>query len=152
MTTAIHPASFVDDRAELGVGVVIGPGAVVGAHVRIGDRTRVDSHALVTGWTTIGKGCTLHHGAVAVACFQNGAINVDHLLRQMALVQVLHGGAPGRARTASQHTLQRGRNGLGLFIGAQLAPRDAPDPLCDIADRHRYHRQIARQRFLDGVG
>ncbi len=64
MTTAIHPASFVDERAELGAGVTIGPGAVIGPHVRIGDRTRVDSHALVTGWTRIGHDCRLHHGAV----------------------------------------------------------------------------------------
>lgn len=65
MSTAIHPAAFVDDRAQLGVGVEIGPGAVIGPHVRIGDRTRIDSHALVTGWTRIGHDCHLHHGAVA---------------------------------------------------------------------------------------
>lgn len=65
MTTAIHPAAFVDDGAQLGAGVEIGPGAVIGARVKIGDGTRIGSHALVTGWTTIGRGCTLHHGAVA---------------------------------------------------------------------------------------
>ena len=64
MTTAIHPASFVDERAQLGVGVTIGPGAVIGPHVRVGDRTRIDSHALVTGWTRVGHDCRLHHGAV----------------------------------------------------------------------------------------
>jgi UDP-N-acetylglucosamine acyltransferase len=64
VTTAIHPAAFVDDRAELGQGVVVEPGAVVGPHVRIGDRTRVGSHALVTGWTRVGHDCDLHHGAV----------------------------------------------------------------------------------------
>ncbi|MBI1795932.1 MAG: acyl-ACP--UDP-N-acetylglucosamine O-acyltransferase [Candidatus Eisenbacteria bacterium] len=65
MTTTIHPAAFVEDGAELGTGVEIGPGAVIGPRVRIGDGTRVGSHALVTGWTTIGRGCRLHHGAVA---------------------------------------------------------------------------------------
>jgi UDP-N-acetylglucosamine acyltransferase len=65
MITAIHPAAYVDEGAELGVGVEIGPGAVIGPHVRIGDGTSIGSHALVTGWTTIGKGCKLHHGAVA---------------------------------------------------------------------------------------
>jgi UDP-N-acetylglucosamine acyltransferase len=64
VTTAIHPASFVDEHAQLGVGVTIGPGAVIGPHVRIGDRTRVDSHALVTGWTQVGHDCRFHHGAV----------------------------------------------------------------------------------------
>src|SRR5262249_19815318 len=65
MMTDIHPAAFVDDAAQIGTGVTIGPGAVIGAHVRIGDGTTIGSHALVTGWTTIGKGCKLHHGAVA---------------------------------------------------------------------------------------
>jgi UDP-N-acetylglucosamine acyltransferase len=65
MITAIHPAAFVDERAQLGIGVTIGPGAVIGPQVRIGDGTVIGSHALVTGWTTIGKRCRLHHGAVA---------------------------------------------------------------------------------------
>lgn len=65
MSVAIHPAAFVDDAAELGTHVTIGPGAVIGPHVRIGDGTHVGSHALVTGHTTIGKHCVLHHGAVA---------------------------------------------------------------------------------------
>jgi UDP-N-acetylglucosamine acyltransferase len=65
MMTDIHPAAFVEDGAQLGTGVTIGPGAVIGPHVRIGDGTTIGSHALVTGWTTIGKGCKLHHGAVA---------------------------------------------------------------------------------------
>jgi UDP-N-acetylglucosamine acyltransferase len=65
MSTAIHPAAFVDERARLGVDVVVEPGAVIGPHVQVGDRTRVGSHALLTGWTRIGHDCHLHHGAVA---------------------------------------------------------------------------------------
>lgn len=64
MSTAIHPAAFVDERAQLGVDVTVEPGAVIGPHVRVGDRTRVGSHALLTGWTRIGHDCHLHHGAV----------------------------------------------------------------------------------------
>lgn len=64
MSTVIHPGSFVDPAARLGVDVVIGPGAVIGPHVTLGDRTRVDSHALVTGWTTLGTDNHVHHGAV----------------------------------------------------------------------------------------
>ena len=60
----VHPAAFVDPAARLGAGVVVEPGAIIGPHVRIGDRTRVGSHALVTGWTTVGSDCRLHHGAV----------------------------------------------------------------------------------------
>jgi UDP-N-acetylglucosamine acyltransferase len=64
MSAVLHPAAFVDASAQLGVGVTIGPGAVVGPHVTIGDRTSVGSHALVTGWTRVGRDCRLHHGAV----------------------------------------------------------------------------------------
>jgi UDP-N-acetylglucosamine acyltransferase len=64
VTTAIHPAAFVDERAQLGAGVTVEPGAIIGPHVRIGDRTRVGSHALVTGWTRVGHDCQIHHGAV----------------------------------------------------------------------------------------
>jgi UDP-N-acetylglucosamine acyltransferase len=64
VSARVHPAAFVDPAARLGDGVVVGPGSVIGPHVTIGEGTRVDAHALVTGWTTIGRGCHLHHGAV----------------------------------------------------------------------------------------
>lgn len=64
MSVGIHPSACVADGACLGVDVTIGPGAVVGADVEIGDRSRVDAHALVTGWTRIGRDCHVHHGAV----------------------------------------------------------------------------------------
>lgn len=61
--TAIHPAAFVDSRARLGAGVEIGPGAVIGPHAAIGDGSVIGSHAMVDGWTTLGAGCRVHHGA-----------------------------------------------------------------------------------------
>ena len=64
MSTAVHPASFVDPGAKIGSGVTIGPGAVIGPHVAVGGGTTVGSHALLTGWTTIGARCRIHHGAV----------------------------------------------------------------------------------------
>jgi UDP-N-acetylglucosamine acyltransferase len=65
MSVTVHPAAHVDPGARLGEGVVVGPGAVIGPDVTVGDRTRIDAHALVTGWTTLGSDCHLHHGAVA---------------------------------------------------------------------------------------
>lgn len=64
MSVRIHPAAHVDPAAKLGVDVVVGPGSVIGPDVTLGDRVRVDAHVLVTGWTTIGAECHLHHGAV----------------------------------------------------------------------------------------
>jgi len=62
--TLIHPAAFVDERAQLGEGVTIGPGAIIGPDVQVGDGTSVGSHVLLTGHTTIGRACRIHHGAV----------------------------------------------------------------------------------------
>ncbi len=64
MSVTVHPTAIVEDGAQLGTGVTIGPGAIIGPHVTIGDRTRVDSHALVTGWTRVGSDSHVHHGAV----------------------------------------------------------------------------------------
>jgi UDP-N-acetylglucosamine acyltransferase len=64
MAVRIHPAAFVDPKAQLGTDVVVGPGTVVGPDVVIGDRTRIDAHALLTGWTTLGTDNHVHHGAV----------------------------------------------------------------------------------------
>jgi UDP-N-acetylglucosamine acyltransferase len=61
--TVIHPAAFVDERARLGAGVTIGPGAVVGPDVRVGDGCEIGSHVLLTGRTTLGARCVVHHGA-----------------------------------------------------------------------------------------
>ncbi len=62
--TGIHPAAFVDPSAQLGAGVSIGPGSIVGPHVRIGANTAVGANCLIDGWTEIGSGCRLYHGAV----------------------------------------------------------------------------------------
>lgn len=52
--TFIHPTAVVDDAAELGVGVHVGPFCVIGAGVKIGDRCRLESHAIVEGDTELG--------------------------------------------------------------------------------------------------
>ncbi|NKB29649.1 MAG: acyl-ACP--UDP-N-acetylglucosamine O-acyltransferase [Rhodobacteraceae bacterium] len=52
--TQIHPAAIVEDGAELGVGVTVGPFAVIGPKVRLGDGVTIKSHAVVTGMTEVG--------------------------------------------------------------------------------------------------
>ncbi len=57
---SIHPSAIVEDGAQLGEGVSIGPYCVVGADVRIGARTRLISHVTVTGTTSLGEDCIIH--------------------------------------------------------------------------------------------
>ncbi|MFB0923302.1 MAG: acyl-[acyl-carrier-protein]--UDP-N-acetylglucosamine O-acyltransferase, partial [Alphaproteobacteria bacterium] len=52
--TSIHPTAVVDDGAELGADVEIGPYSIVGAQVSLGDGVKLHSHVVVGGRTTIG--------------------------------------------------------------------------------------------------
>lgn len=59
-----HPSALIDDDAELGEGVVVGPWAIIGPGVRIGDNTEVGPRVLIERDTIIGEDCTIHNGAV----------------------------------------------------------------------------------------
>ncbi|PSL17396.1 acyl-ACP--UDP-N-acetylglucosamine O-acyltransferase [Shimia abyssi] len=50
----IHPSAIIEDGAQLGEGVKIGPFCTVGANVVLGDRVELKSHVVVTGKTEIG--------------------------------------------------------------------------------------------------
>ena len=60
----IHPTAIVDERAELGVGVEVGPYTVIGPDVKIGDHTRLGARVTIEGYTTVGADCELFTGAV----------------------------------------------------------------------------------------
>jgi len=62
--TQVHPTAIVDDAAELGEGVVVGPYCIVGAGVRIGARTTLAGHVIVERDTTVGEDCRIAYGAV----------------------------------------------------------------------------------------
>lgn len=54
MSALIHPSSVVDPAATLGEGVRIGPFCLIGPEVTLEERVEVKSHAVVTGWTSVG--------------------------------------------------------------------------------------------------
>jgi UDP-N-acetylglucosamine acyltransferase len=62
--TRVHETALVDDAAELGEGVEVGPWALIGPGVRIGDGTVVGPRVLVERDTVIGEDCRLANGAV----------------------------------------------------------------------------------------
>jgi UDP-N-acetylglucosamine acyltransferase len=51
----IHPTAIVDPGAELADGVEIGPYCIVGANVRLGEGAVLRSHAVVSGYTEVGR-------------------------------------------------------------------------------------------------
>lgn len=63
----IHHSSIIDIRAELDDDVEVGPFCMVGPHVRIGAGTVLESHVVVKGLTTIGRGNRFFQGA-SVGC------------------------------------------------------------------------------------
>jgi UDP-N-acetylglucosamine acyltransferase len=51
----IHPTAIIEEGAILGENVSVGPFAYIGPHVKIGDDTTVAAHAVIEGFTTIGR-------------------------------------------------------------------------------------------------
>jgi UDP-N-acetylglucosamine acyltransferase len=63
-TGALHPTAVVDSRAELDLGVEVGPYAIIGPHVTLGAGTTVGAHAVIDGHTTLGRDCRVFPHAV----------------------------------------------------------------------------------------
>lgn len=57
---AIHPTAIIEDGAQLGAGVEIGPFCLVGPRVRLGDGVRLISHVSISGETELGARCIVH--------------------------------------------------------------------------------------------
>ncbi|RUW26722.1 acyl-ACP--UDP-N-acetylglucosamine O-acyltransferase, partial [Mesorhizobium sp. M1E.F.Ca.ET.041.01.1.1] len=69
--TSIHPSAVVEDGAQLGEGVSIGPFCHVSADAVIGDRAELVSHVAVMGATTIGASTKVYPMATLGAPPQN---------------------------------------------------------------------------------
>jgi UDP-N-acetylglucosamine acyltransferase len=59
----IHPTAIVEDGAQLGAGVEIGPFCSVGPHAVLGDGVRLISHTAILGNTSIGARTVVYAGA-----------------------------------------------------------------------------------------
>jgi UDP-N-acetylglucosamine acyltransferase len=55
MTHSIHPSSIVEDGAQLGDNVTIGPFCHIGAEVVLHDNVKIHTHVVVGGNTTVGE-------------------------------------------------------------------------------------------------
>ncbi len=60
----IHPTAVVEEGVELGEGVSIGPLSYLQAGVSIGAGTEIGPQVTVLEFSTVGKACRLHAGAV----------------------------------------------------------------------------------------
>ncbi len=55
----IHPTAIVEDGAQLGADVEVGPYAHIGPNVKVGAGTTIGQGAIVDGHTTIGEKCQI---------------------------------------------------------------------------------------------
>jgi UDP-N-acetylglucosamine acyltransferase len=60
----VHATAVIHPTATLAPGVKVGPYAVVGEQAYIGPGTELGPHAIVEAFTTIGRDCRVHSGAV----------------------------------------------------------------------------------------
>ncbi len=60
----IHETAIVDQLADLGKDVSVGPYSIVGPNVRVGDGTIIGSHVLIEKDTHLGENCKIFKGAV----------------------------------------------------------------------------------------
>lgn len=60
----VHPLAYVDPKAHLDSGVIVGPYCYVEAGAVVGAGTRLDSHVTIKGHTTLGANNFVGQGAV----------------------------------------------------------------------------------------
>jgi UDP-N-acetylglucosamine acyltransferase len=59
-----HPTAIVDERAQLGAEVEIGPFSIVGPEAVLGDKCVLQSHVVIEGAVRMGAGNVIGHGSV----------------------------------------------------------------------------------------
>ena len=61
---SIHSTAVIEDGANLGNGVEVGPFAYIASGANIGDGCCIGPHVTIYGHTTLGADCAVHAGAV----------------------------------------------------------------------------------------
>lgn len=93
----IHPTALVEDGADLGAGVEIGPFCHVGARVTLAEGVRLLSHVTIAGATSIGARTVVHphaalggEGQIRGNDFADGRLQIgeDCVLRELVSMNV----------------------------------------------------------------
>lgn len=105
----IHPTAIVEDGAQLGADVEVGPYAIIGPQAVIGAGCRILSHAVIADRVTMGEKNVVGHGAVIGAPPQDFA----HDLSMASEVRI------GSGNTFREHvTIHRGtKEGTATVVG-----------------------------------
>jgi UDP-N-acetylglucosamine acyltransferase len=120
MGTEIHASAVVEEGAELGVDVQIGPFAYVATRTRIGDGTVIGPRATVLSYTTLGARCRLHSGAVIGDLPQDLAFGDEESYVEIGDDCVLREGVTVHRGTQPGTTTRTGHHCF-LMVSAHLA-------------------------------
>ncbi|MDB5099158.1 MAG: acyl-(acyl-carrier-protein)--UDP-N-acetylglucosamine O-acyltransferase [Cyanobacteria bacterium RYN_339] len=60
----VHATAVIHPTASLAPGVLVGPYAIIGENAYVGPGTRIGPHAIVEAFTSVGRDCQIHAGAV----------------------------------------------------------------------------------------
>jgi UDP-N-acetylglucosamine acyltransferase len=60
----IHPTAIVDEKAQLGAEVEVGPFSIIGAEAVLGDKCVIKSHVVIEGPVRMGAGNIVGHGSI----------------------------------------------------------------------------------------
>jgi UDP-N-acetylglucosamine acyltransferase len=117
---SIHPTAIVDQRAQLGAEVEIGPFSIVGPEAVIGDKCVIQSHVVIEGALRMGTGNLIGHGSVLGSAPQDLSFQP----------QIRSGIEVGNSNTIREHcTIHRGAtegsattlgDGNFLMVGAHV--------------------------------
>jgi UDP-N-acetylglucosamine acyltransferase len=167
----IHSTAIVEDGAQLGADVEIGPFSLVGNRVRLGDGVRLVAHVIVYGNTEIGARTAVHPHAVlgggpqvrgdlgANARLVIGSDNVirEHVTMSGGSVKgggITHVGDDGYFMDYSHvahdcHVGNRVTLANGAQVGGHVTIGDAVN-IGGLAAIHQFSR-IGRNAFVGGV-
>lgn len=128
--TTIHGTACVENGAELGVDVEVGPFAVIRSGARIGDGCRIGPHTVIFGEARLGARCQVHAGAVV------GDLPQDLSFR----------GAPSLAVVGEECTL---REGVTIHRGTKEGTATVVGPRCYLmANAHVAHNAQLGERVI----
>lgn len=60
----IHPTAHIHPKAQIATNAIIGPSVIIDEHVTIGEDCEIRAHAVITGYTTIGRHNQIGYGAI----------------------------------------------------------------------------------------
>ena len=112
----IHPTALIDEHADVGEDVFIGPYVTVGAGARIGSRCTLHSGVVVEAGVEIGEDCVIEPGAVLhEACVLGRRVRVG---ANAVLSRQGFGFAPGPQGRVHLHHLGRVVIEDDVYVGA----------------------------------